>query len=110
MHVTAQAGWNCDPYGNCNSWKRGFAGDGGPANTAKLNNPQGLALAGRLLFVADMGNCRCVRAMHAVAAVRGTNGSAAQACMLKRMHTCPTHGRAGCRSHGCCVCITHVGG
>lgn len=31
----------------------GWAGDGGPAQTAKLSGPKGLALSGRNLFVAD---------------------------------------------------------
>ena len=37
----------------------GFAGDGGPANAALLNQPYGLALdtAGNL-YIADLGNAR----------------------------------------------------
>jgi trimeric autotransporter adhesin len=37
----------------------GFAGDGGPANAAMLNQPYGLALDGAgNLFIADLGNAR----------------------------------------------------
>ncbi len=40
----------------------GFAGDGGAAAEARLDGPQGLALAGQILYVADSGNQR-VRAI-----------------------------------------------
>ena len=36
----------------------GFSGDGGPSTLAMLNDPQGLALYGSWLFVADRGNNR----------------------------------------------------
>jgi sugar lactone lactonase YvrE len=40
----------------------GYAGDGGPARLARLSGPKGLALAGRLLYVADTEShtIRCV--------------------------------------------------
>ncbi|MBI4546028.1 MAG: hypothetical protein HY703_12580, partial [Gemmatimonadetes bacterium] len=39
---------------------RGFAGDGGPATEALLQDPQGVAVSpdGRTLFIADAGNHR----------------------------------------------------
>jgi sugar lactone lactonase YvrE len=39
----------------------GFFGDGGPATSARLSSPDGLAVAGGALFVADRGNHRVRR-------------------------------------------------
>ncbi len=38
--------------------EQGFAGDGGPAASAALNAPRGLAVAGDKLYIADTGNQR----------------------------------------------------
>ena len=57
---------------------RGFSGDGGPATSAELNRPRGLALAGdSLLYIADSGNDR-IRAVDLstgiITSVVGTTG------------------------------------
>ncbi|NIR44067.1 MAG: hypothetical protein GWN99_06075 [Gemmatimonadetes bacterium] len=56
----------------------GFAGDGGGASDARLDAPQGLALAGEVLYVADSGNQR-VRAIDLVnstiSTVAGSGGT-----------------------------------
>lgn len=59
-YIVKEVGKYCDG-GDCFTWLTGFGGDGGPALSAKLASPQALALDGRLLFVADTGNCRIRR-------------------------------------------------
>lgn len=53
----------------------GFAGDGGPALAAELDHPQGLAVSGGRLLIADSGNDR-IRSVdlqtHAITTVAGT--------------------------------------
>ena len=41
--------------------KQGFSGDGGPATSAMLHRPHSIALAGNLLYIADIGNHRIRR-------------------------------------------------
>lgn len=57
----------------------GFGGDGGPANAARLSNPNDVALNGSLLFIADYGNHR-IRAVNlddnTITTVAGTGSSA----------------------------------
>jgi uncharacterized protein (TIGR03437 family) len=57
----------------------GFAGDGGPAASAQLQNPQGIAIDEQgNLFVADAGNSRVreISAGGTITTVAGTGGSA----------------------------------
>src|SRR5262245_18880157 len=39
----------------------GYAGDAGPATSARLNNPDDVALAGNVLYIADRNNHRVRR-------------------------------------------------
>ena len=84
-----------DIYTVAGNGTRGFAGDGGPATSAELNTPQGVAAdgAGNLLF-ADSFNQR----VRVVAAVTGTFYG--QAMTAGDIYTVAGEGRAGFSGDG----------
>ncbi|HEY7499138.1 MAG TPA: hypothetical protein VH740_11525 [Vicinamibacterales bacterium] len=83
--------------------EQGYSGDGGPARTAKLAGPKGLALAGRSLFLADTEN-HAIRRIDldsgAITTVlgTGTRGDGPERdplqCKLARPHGLLSHGDA----------------
>src|SRR5207302_3592509 len=68
-----------NPYGDVG----GFSGDGGPATSAELNEPTGVAVDGAgNLFIADYGNNRIRRVDAATQVITTVAGGGATGCSL----------------------------
>lgn len=54
----------------------GFSGDGGPATSAALSSPNGLAVEGAVLYISDQGNYRIRKVVGGVITTVAGNGTA----------------------------------